>query len=377
MKILGIETSCDETASAIVKTTADDFTIEEVSNIVHSQIDIHKEFGGVVPNLAKREHEKLLGTITIQALKEAGEDVTPNNSINNISKIENIFTKNQVLLDSCKNTIFKIPKPNIDLIAVTNGPGLEPALWVGVTFARALSILWDTPIIGVDHMQGHICANFIGETKIQFPAIALTISGGHTQLVYMKKPLSYELLGETLDDAAGESFDKVARMLSLPYPGGPIISKLAEQGDKEKYPFPRPMIHTKDFNFSFSGLKTAVLYLTQKMTPEQIEKEKENISSSFQQAVIDVVIKKTINAINQYDAKSIVIGGGVSANTQLREQLKIAVQNTTRSTLYVPKIHLAGDNAAMIASSGALEHIHNKITHNPLTLEVDANKQIA
>ena len=267
MKILGIETSCDETSSAIVQTTADDFLIEEISNIVHSQIDIHKEFGGVVPNLAKREHEKLLSNITLKALEEAGENIEFQDKEPNLSKIEHLFSKNQTLFENFKNTIAKIEKPDIDLIAVTNGPGLEPALWVGVTFAKALAILWNVPIIGVDHMQGHISANFIKQDKdekIQFPAIALTISGGHTQIVYMKEPLHYELLGETLDDAAGESFDKVARMLSLPYPGGPEISKLAKNGDKEKYPLPRPMMHTKDFNFSFSGLKTAVLYLTQK-----------------------------------------------------------------------------------------------------------------
>lgn len=377
MKILGIETSCDETSSAIVETTADELKIKEISNIVHSQIDIHKEFGGVVPNLAKREHEKLISEITIKALKDAGESIAQSKNTNDIKKIEHLFTKNATLLESCKNTIFQIQKPDIDLIAVTNGPGLEPALWVGVTFARALSILWETPIIGVDHMRGHICANFIGEKEIQFPALALTISGGHTQLVYMEKPLKYELLGETLDDAAGESFDKVARMMSLPYPGGPIISRLAENGEAEKYPLPRPMIYTKDFNFSFSGLKTAVLYLTQKMTPAEIEQEKENISASFQQAVIDVVIKKTISAANQYNVKSVLAGGGVIANKQLRSQLTNAVQNQTSSTIHIPKIELATDNAAMIASSGALEHIHLKAQDNPNTITVNANKQIA
>jgi len=383
MRVLGIETSCDETAAAVVKTTAAAFTVIEQSNVIHSQIDIHKEFGGVVPNLAKREHEKLLVPITIKAIQDSGQTLSKHsNNQYDTSSIRNLFEKNQTLLESVEQhsaTLFQ--KPRIDLIATTNGPGLEPALWVGVTLARALSVLWDIPIIGVDHMQGHICANFIqteeNQPPVAFPAIALTISGGHTQLVYMKEPLHYQLLGETVDDAAGEAFDKVARMLSLSYPGGPIISRLAEQGDKEKYSFPRPMMHTKDLNFSFSGLKTAVLYLTKKMAPEEIQQEKEHIAASFQQAIIDVVTKKTIKAIIDHDAKSLLVGGGVIANKQLREQLGNAIQQNTNATYHIPLPQHATDNAAMIAACGALEHTTKNRTDNPHTLSVDANKTIA
>ena len=371
MRILGIETSCDETAVSVVETRGADFLVREITNVVHSQVDLHAEFGGVVPNLAKREHQKLLVPVLMKALK--GVPVANEQPTIDFSRVEQFFDRNQPLFESLQFHINTIKKPNIDLIAVTNGPGLEPALWVGVTLARALAVLWGVSLVGVDHIRGHICANFIDQPSPQFPALGLTISGGHTQLVLMEQALRYKLLGETVDDAAGEAFDKVARLLSMPYPGGVPISNAAEQGDAKAFDLPRPMMRSGDENFSFSGLKTAVLYLTQRLGEQEVQKRKNDIAASFQQAVVDVVVKKTLNACEKHAVHSVLVGGGVIANKQLRAQLTSAVQKT-RATLHIPPIHLCTDNATMIACAGALEHIHLQKQNNPHTIGVDANK---
>ncbi|MEX0916544.1 MAG: tRNA (adenosine(37)-N6)-threonylcarbamoyltransferase complex transferase subunit TsaD, partial [Candidatus Spechtbacterales bacterium] len=317
MRVLGIETSCDETASAVIVTTNEALQLRLVSNVVRSQIDLHAQYGGVVPNLAKREHERLLSTIVLQALTEADCTPTPLTSPSNEDTLAPFFERNQALLETFRRDILPLGKPDIDLIAVTNGPGLEPALWVGVTFARALALHWGIPLVGVDHMEGHIAANFINEvsgisniqfsipkqkSSLAFPVLALTISGGHTQLVLMPKLLEYKLLGETVDDAAGEAFDKVARMLGLPYPGGPSISAAAKNGNPTAFDLPRPMAHSGDYNFSFSGLKTAVRYILDAMDETTRAEATADMAASFQQAVIDTVIAKTVKATQEYGA---------------------------------------------------------------------------
>jgi N6-L-threonylcarbamoyladenine synthase len=272
MVILGIETSCDETALCLLETrgSGDDFEYRILANVVHSQIDIHKEYGGVFPALAKREHIKNLPVLFEKVLKDAG-----------------------------------IEENKIEMIAVTEGPGLEPALWTGILFAKELAAKLDVPIVPVNHMEGHIVSTLLTSSvpsehftrvkRLKSPSLALLISGGHTELIEVRELGSYALLGRTRDDAVGEAFDKVARLLSLPYPGGPEISKLAEEALKEKTPqtitLPRPMIHSKDLDFSFSGIKTHVLYTLQKI--ELTEAVKKELAREFEDAITDVLISKT------------------------------------------------------------------------------------
>src|SRR3989344_6594383 len=266
MKILGIETSCDETAVAVLEIKND--KIKVLSNTISSQVKLHAEYGGVVPNLAAREHVKNIGRIFKFALKEA--------------KIKDF-------------------KKEIDLIAVTRGPGLGPALLIGISFAKAIAWKYQKPLAGVNHLEGHIYSNWLNPNfkpkALTFPILHLIVSGGHTELVLMEDYNKYKLIGETLDDAIGEAFDKVARLLGLGYPGGPIISKLAEHGNQNRYPLPSPMIHSKDFNFSYSGLKTAVLYLIRDLKLKKLNPQtRADIAASFQKAAIDVLIKKTMRA---------------------------------------------------------------------------------
>ena len=330
MIILGIETSCDETALCLLESK--DNTYRVLENIVLSQIDIHKEYGGVVPILAKREHTKNLPIIYEEILRKSG------------------INENQ-----------------INRIAVTNGPGLEPALWTGILFAKELGKRLSIPVIPINHMEGHIVASLLSQSNthsdfkelinIEFPSLALLISGGHTELVKINSFESYEILGSTVDDAVGEAFDKVARMLNLPYPGGPEISKLAElarnNNIESKFNLPRPMIHSKDYNFSFSGLKTSVLY-TLREIKEINEEQKQDLSREFENAVTDVLIKKTQKAIEEIVPHSLIIGGGVIANKFIRKSFeKLAIDNNI--PLYLPANGLSGDNALMIALAGAIK----------------------
>ncbi|OGZ40276.1 MAG: tRNA (adenosine(37)-N6)-threonylcarbamoyltransferase complex transferase subunit TsaD [Candidatus Portnoybacteria bacterium RIFCSPLOWO2_02_FULL_40_15] len=336
MIILGIETSCDDTCAAVVKRDKKGHKI--LSNVVSSQVKVHAPFGGIVPNLAAREHLKNIRPCLEKALKDA--DVKPK---------------------------------HIDLIAVTIGPGLIPSLLVGTNFAKALAYAWKKPIIGINHIEGHIYANWlkpVGENyKLQipnsknlFPALCLVVSGGHTQLILMKGHRKYKLLGETRDDAAGEAFDKTAKLLGLGYPGGPIISKLAQKGNIYVFDLPRPMLNSKNYDFSFSGLKTAVLYLI-----KNLKKKNQNIKSlipaiaaEFQQAAIDVLINKTIKAAKEYKVKTIMLSGGVAANQELRKQMTKAVKKEIpNSKFYVPDSNLCTDNAAMIAAAA---YYHKKIS---------------
>lgn len=308
MIILSIETSCDDTGIALIEKNSKGLKI--LSNVVSSQIKIHAPYGGIVPNLAARAHLENIKPCLEKALKLAGN-------------------------------------PKIDLIAVTIEPGLIPSLLVGINFAKALAYAWQKPIVEINHLEGHIYANWLINPKIDFPAICLVVSGGHTQLILMKGHGKYKLLGETRDDAAGEAFDKVAKLLNLGYPGGPIISQKAQKGDPQSFDLPRPMINSKDFDFSFSGLKTAVLYKVKKGKPNV-----NDMSASFQQAVIDVLISKTIKAAKEYEVKTVMLSGGVAANQELRQQMTQAIKKELpKAKFYIPEPKLCTDNAAMIAAA--------------------------
>lgn len=330
MIILSIETSCDETAVAVVKFNKN--KVEILSNIISSQIKEHSKFGGVVPSLAARMHLKNMVPVLKRAFKKA-----------------------------------EISKNKIDYIAVTNGPGLIPALMIGVNTAKSLSYALKKPLLGIHHLEGHIYANWLEKMKFQkgvlwkpeFPLICLTVSGGHTQIILMKKDLSYRVIGETVDDAAGEAFDKVAKLLGLDYPGGPLIEKMAKEGNASKFNFTRPMMYSDNYNFSFSGLKTAVLYET-KLVKKMNLKYKQDISASFQQAVLDVLIHKTIKVAKKYKVKNIILGGGVSANKELQKQFKKRILKELPSCGFrFPFSKLTTDNALMI-SIAAYQRVEKK-----------------
>lgn len=359
MKILAIETSCDETAISVLGVSKKNgvTSFEALSNIVLSQIKIHEKYGGVFPALAKREHQKALVPVLKEALAKARMlKVGENKKIQNTKyKILNTILKREPeLLKQILAGLPKIKIPDIDAIAVTYGPGLEPALWVGINFAKALSLLWNIPIIPVNHMEGHVFSALIRGKKFQisnvkFPMLALLVSGGHTELVLVKKWGQYKKIGETRDDAAGEAFDKVARMLGLPYPGGPQISKIGKIGKAKVYPLPRPMINSKDFDFSFSGLKTAVLY-TIKNIGKLNKQTKADLAREFEEAVSEVLVKKTLSAAKKYSVNAILLGGGVAANERLRNDLSASARNNLSNTeLLLPGGSAVTDNALMIA----------------------------
>lgn len=350
MKILAIETSCDDTGIAIIRAfKKSSFNI--LSNIVSSQIEVHKKWGGVYPFLARREHQKNLVPSLSQALKKA--KLLKESKIHHIKsqKLEEILKRENVLLKNLKAFLNKYQKPDIDLIAVTNGPGLEPCLWIGVNFAKALSSWWNIPIVSVNHIESHILVNLLNN-DISFPALSLIVSGGHTQLILAKGIGDYKIVGETRDDAAGECFDKTAKILGLEYPGGPIIAKLAKK-HKLEISLPKPMFNTKDYDFSFSGLKTAVLYNFKKQ-PVKTRKSREYIQTmayEIQKAIIDVLIKKTIKAAKDYKVKTIILGGGVTANKELRKQFRKETKKIN-AKLYIPSFNLCTDNAVMTGIAG-------------------------
>lgn len=344
MKILGIDTSCDDTSIAIVN------DLEILSNIVSSQIEIHKEWGGVFPALAKREHQKNLVPVLAQALEEAGLLKDDGKEID-LSELTELETREPELKKALETFFQKYAKPEIDAIALTVGPGLEPCLWTGINFAKALSLAWNLPIIPVHHIEAHLLSSFLEHKNIEFPALALVVSGGHTQLILIREIGNYEIIGQTLDDAAGECFDKVARVLGLEYPGGPVIEKLSkeEKNYPEKISFPRPMLKSGDYNFSFSGLKTAVLYHHQKHgnEPGYVQAA----AQEAQKAIVETLVKKTMKAAKENHVKSLLIGGGVSASQYLRDQFE---KNKEDVTLYLPSKKFSTDNAAMIAVAAYL-----------------------
>jgi len=362
MIILAIDTSCDDTCVAILEIKKEGWKI--LSNIVSSQVKIHQKWGGVYPTLAKREHQRNLPIVLRKALKKANSPI-----------FNSKFPVCEQGAISKKNSNTKIQIPKIDLIAVTVGPGLEPCLWTGINFARALSRAWEKPLIPVNHIEAHIFANFIRENS-QFPAVCLVVSGGHTQLILMKDFGKYQLLGETRDDAAGECFDKTARILGLGYPGGPAIAAAAAKVGSMKYEegrkfsalqtsnfkirLPRPMINQKNFDFSFSGLKTAVLY-DFKNRSLKIRKSKKYIkemAGEIQQAIIDVLISKTFRAAKEFKAKTIILGGGVVANTELRKQFKVRIKKEMPTTkCLIPDTKFCTDNATMIGIAGYFRYL--------------------
>jgi len=376
MKILSIETSCDDTGIAILSAKGGPASGWEVlSDMIASQIKVHQKYGGVFPALAKREHQhNMLPTLT-KALKQAKLLIPKTKTQDiDIETIKKILEREPELQKKLIPFLKKYQKPDIDLISVTVGPGLEPCLWVGVNFARCLSYVWNIPVVPTNHIESHILVNILNNPDIKFPAVSLVASGGHTQIILVKKIGSYKILGETRDDAAGECFDKCAKLLGLSYPGGPIISKLAE-GIKTNKVFPRPMIATKDYEFSFSGLKTAVLYQTRKDGNKvKTQKYKKQMSAEVQQAIIDVLIKKTMMAVKNFKAKSLILGGGVSANKELRKQFQEKLEKESPSTkFFVPRPDLSTDNGLMTAING---FYHQKETKDWQNIKADGNLQI-
>ncbi len=329
MIVLGVESSCDETGLALYDTERG-----LLSHALHSQVAMHEEYGGVVPELASRDHIRRALPLLDEVLKRAG-----------------------------------IPMSSIDAIAYTQGPGLAGALLVGSSVACSLALALDKPVLGVHHLEGHLLSPLLASERPDFPFLALLVSGGHTQLMRVDGVGRYTLLGETLDDAAGEAFDKSAKLLGLGYPGGPAISRLAEFGDPAAYTLPRPMLHSKDFNFSFSGLKTAVLTVVknheQKIVANICEQDKANIARGFVDAIVDVLTAKCVNALRHTGLNRLVIAGGVGANKQLRASLDAAAVKR-RFKVYYPELEFCTDNGAMIAFAGAL-----RLERNPALAQRD------
>ena len=383
MKILAIETSCDETAISIIEAKGGfknpQFKIK--ADAVISQIKLHKKYGGVFPSLAKREHTKNLLPILKRTLKKSKIKSESKNLISKITekKVMKVMEREPELFANLLDFIKKNKKPKIDVIAVTHGPGLEPALWTGLNFAKALAILWNKPLIPVNHMEGHLAVSLLNKKeKINFPALGLLLSGGHTELVFMKNWTKFQTIGQTRDDAVGEAYDKIARMLGLSYPGGPLISKLSSQckKTKPKWNLPRPMINSNNFDFSFSGLKTAVLYKIQKikkLTPT-IKKE---IAKEFEEAVNEVLLEKTIKAIKKYKTKTLILGGGVVANKKIRNSFKKLAKKEKNLQIFIPEIKYTGDNATMIAIAGYFRYLNKKSIPPKKVARVKANGNLA
>lgn len=387
MKILAIETSCDETGIAVLQRVSGD-TVTLLGNTLASQIEIHAQYGGVFPALAKRAHAEKIVPLLVEALDqaeliEAAEE--PNHLDENLLSF--LDEKESTLKEYLAPFLTYYKKPDIDYIAITVGPGLEPALWVGVNAAKALSLAWDIPIIPINHMEGHIVtAAFLTEDRkkftlspLEFPLLSLLVSGGHTELVVAEAFGAYKKIGQTRDDAVGEAFDKVARVLGLPYPGGPAVSKLAKEWRDNKEPhlfdLPRPMLHSGDFDFSFSGIKTAVLYTARDLGHEMTDEEKRALAGSFENAVVEVLIKKTMNAVKKYGIQTVIVGGGVAGNTYLRSELTRAVKKVfPEVTLLFPEPWLATDNAVMIGMAAMAQAFSGILSDQPLeTIRANGN----
>jgi N6-L-threonylcarbamoyladenine synthase len=362
MIILSIETSCDETAISIVEAVGEfpHATYKILGNALFSQIDIHREFGGVFPAIAKREHIATILPMLEKALHEAGLESIPAPELpETVPHITELLSREFGLGDQLLHFHQTHGIPSIDVIAVTSGPGLEPALWVGVNFAKAIAHLWNVPVIPIDHMEGHILVSvFDGHHmgSLTFPALALLVSGGHTELILMKDWGTYEKVGQTRDDAVGEAFDKVARLLGLPYPGGPEIGRMAAEARELRLPeylkLPRPMLNSGDLDFSFSGLKTAVRYGIEGKT--LTEDEKKALARDFENAAVEVLLTKSKRAIEQYGVTSFILGGGVSANTYLRTAFEglTAPDQFPYLSVFLPDRAHSTDNSIMIALAG-------------------------
>lgn len=363
--ILAIESSCDETAMSLIRSeeTSEAFNIEVLSNVVASQIDIHKKWGGVFPELASRAHLESM----IPVLEEALEP---------LARIKN---KELRIKNGIPDSLFLIPD-SIDSIAVTKGPGLIGSLLMGAETANILASVYKKPLIPVNHLEGHIYAAFAKSNDFRipksgiFPILALVVSGGHTSLILMKDHLQYEVVGQTIDDAAGEAFDKVSKLMELGYPGGPVIEKLAQSGDKNAYKLP---IGIKDqIDFSFSGLKTAVLYLTKDVrTGEALEYNQADLAASFQKIVVDTLILKTKKAIDKYNPQVLILSGGVSANSYLRKRFSRELRSKflPEELILIPPKNLSTDNAVGIAIAAALK---TETTDYTDYVEADPNLKI-
>ncbi|WP_348682407.1 tRNA (adenosine(37)-N6)-threonylcarbamoyltransferase complex transferase subunit TsaD [Acidovorax soli] len=315
--ILGIESSCDETGVALVRSTGGVAVPSLLAHALHSQIEMHQAYGGVVPELASRDHIRRVLPLTEAVMAEAGQHLA-----------------------------------DVDVVAYTRGPGLAGALLVGAGVACALGAALDKPVLGVHHLEGHLLSPFLSADPPEFPFVALLVSGGHTQLMRVDGVGRYELLGETIDDAAGEAFDKSAKLMGLGYPGGPALSRLAEQGDPAAFKLPRPLLHSGNLDFSFAGLKTAVLTQAKKLG-DALEARKPDLAASTEAAIVEVLVKKTLTALKQTGLKRVVVAGGVGANRHLRAQLDAAcAQGKVR--VHYPELHLCTDNGAMIAMAAAM-----------------------
>ncbi len=322
MLILGIESSCDETGVALVQTQSAGLPVL-LSHALHSQIAMHQAYGGVVPELASRDHIRRVIPLAREVLAQAEKTLA-----------------------------------EVDVVAYTRGPGLAGALLVGAGVACALGASLGKPVLGVHHLEGHLLSPFLSADAPEFPFVALLVSGGHTQLMRVDGVGDYALLGETIDDAAGEAFDKSAKLMGLAYPGGPLLSKLAEQGDPTAFKLPRPLLHSGDLDFSFAGLKTAVLTQSQKLG-EQLQARKADLAASTEAAIVEVLLKKSLAALQQTGLQRLVVAGGVGANRQLRAQLNAACAKRGVRVHY-PELHLCTDNGAMIAMAAAMRLQANK-----------------
>ena len=316
MLVLGIESSCDETGVAVVE-SRDAGLPALLSHALHSQIDMHRAYGGVVPELASRDHIRRVLPLTEQVFRESGRTLA-----------------------------------QVDVVAYTRGPGLAGALLVGAGVACALGAALDKPVLGVHHLEGHLLSPFLGADPPQFPFVALLVSGGHTQLMRVEGVGRYHLLGETIDDAAGEAFDKSAKLMGLGYPGGPALSRLARQGRPDAFKLPRPLLHSGNLDFSFAGLKTAVMLQAKKLG-DQLEARKADLAASTEAAIVDVLVRKTMAALDATGLERVVVAGGVGANRLLREQLDAACARRGVRVHY-PELHLCTDNGAMIAMAAAM-----------------------
>ena len=350
MKILAIDTSCDETAVAVTEGR------RVISNVIHSQIVIHKQWGGVVPSLEKRAHMEKIDFVIAEALKKNSKfEIRNLKQITNSKGLKHSNLKNSDLF-STSNFDFSASMQSIDCIAVTQGPGLAPALEVGINKAKELATKYKKKLISVNHMEGHLYSSFVQNSKgspvreFIFPMLGLLVSGAHTEIILWKNHLEYEVLGETLDDAAGEALDKAARLLlGIGYPGGGAIERLSEEvNNEDRYKFPRPMIKINSLDYSFSGLKTSFLYKVQSMTEEEKVKNMKYLISSFQEAVFDTLLIKLKKAIVQTGCSRIACGGGVIANRYLRKKLRALVKQYNGEVFFPPYKYLTGDNASMI-----------------------------
>lgn len=431
MNILSIETSCDETGISVVRQESGSPEITLLGNALASQIELHAQYGGVFPAMAKRAHAEKIIPLTIEALKQSGLLIESTSTLGSDKRkeIEELCVREAEMIEVLIEFFNAWQKPDLDYIAVTVGPGLEPALWVGINTARVLGSIWNIPLIPINHMEGHVVTaalqelitleeqrdDFAGlaeptarETEdmenrpavmkrvyllkdLEFPVLSLLVSGGHTELVLAHGYGQYEKIGQTRDDAVGEAFDKVARMLGLPYPGGPAVSKLAaafrisvqEKGVENPFTLPRPMLHSGDYDFSYSGIKTAALYtvrdLTENNSRELTEDEKMALACAFEDAAIEVLVKKTLRAAEEYGVQTIIVGGGVAGNTYLKHNLtRTVLVRLPQVAVLFPEAWLATDNAVMIAMAAVARiNAGNISTELPENLKAQGNLSIA